>query len=319
MADKRDAAVSSQNRSGGIDLLRFIGILLMIMGHVGFGGVFAKYIHAFHMPLWFFITGIFAKTDRPFGDVLKKRVKTLLIPYLFFSIVYEILWTLLGNNRWMGLLYPNSVQIPINGAIWFLPAMFFVSMIGFCLLKYLPKYVSYPLFVLLAVLGSLNLVSLPLSLDSALVGLGFFFIGYLLKQYAEKAYHLPLWFSLPLLAVGSALVFLNGTVNMRKNEYAIIPLFWLSAVCIIPALLSLCHQVDKKVNLKICKEIGAQSIIYVCTNEFIIKAFQVVLPSSLPQPVMIVLNLFITAATIAIGFWMNRLILKTPLKFLLGK
>ena len=49
-------------RDPSFDILKGLGILLMIMGHVGFGELFSKYIHAFHMPLFFLISGYFYKT-----------------------------------------------------------------------------------------------------------------------------------------------------------------------------------------------------------------------------------------------------------------
>lgn len=36
-----------------IDYFRCAGIVLMIMGHIGFGGRFDTLIHAFHMPMFF--------------------------------------------------------------------------------------------------------------------------------------------------------------------------------------------------------------------------------------------------------------------------
>lgn len=44
-----------KKRIAYIDILRGIGILLMVMGHVGFGSRFSHYIHAFHMPLFFVV------------------------------------------------------------------------------------------------------------------------------------------------------------------------------------------------------------------------------------------------------------------------
>ena len=44
-----------------VDTLKGIGILLMLMGHVPFGANFDYYIHAFHMPLFFFISGFLIK------------------------------------------------------------------------------------------------------------------------------------------------------------------------------------------------------------------------------------------------------------------
>lgn len=39
-----------------IDIIRGIGILLMIMGHIDFGENFDIYIHAFHMPVFYVIS-----------------------------------------------------------------------------------------------------------------------------------------------------------------------------------------------------------------------------------------------------------------------
>ena len=50
-----------KSRMDYIDIYRAFGIILMVMGHIGFGGKFDKFIHAFHMPMFFFISGFFYK------------------------------------------------------------------------------------------------------------------------------------------------------------------------------------------------------------------------------------------------------------------
>ena len=46
-----------------IDIYRAFGIILMVMGHIGFGGKFDKFIHAFHMPMFFFISCLLYTSD----------------------------------------------------------------------------------------------------------------------------------------------------------------------------------------------------------------------------------------------------------------
>ena len=36
-----------------IDIFRSLGIIAMVMGHVGYGDIFDFFIHAFHMPMFF--------------------------------------------------------------------------------------------------------------------------------------------------------------------------------------------------------------------------------------------------------------------------
>lgn len=57
----------------------------MIMGHIGFGYGFDFFIHAFHMPMFFFVSGyVFRERRGSMFDLLKTKVQTLLIPYFFW-------------------------------------------------------------------------------------------------------------------------------------------------------------------------------------------------------------------------------------------
>lgn len=241
----------------------------MVMGHVGFGSIFDKWIHAFHMPMWFIISGFFINTDKDTLQYILRKMKTLLLPYVGFGIYYEIMWLIWGNHQWLGMLFPNSIQIPFNGALWFLPALFFADCISFVVLKYVPHY-AWILLSCIAVVGNINFIPLPLSVDSALVGAGFILIGHLLKKFGNKVLKLKIWKACILFAVASVLSLVNGYVNVRANEYAFVPLFWINATLITVALCNIFEWVDAKTDLKILKEIGEQSIIYVCMNQFIL-------------------------------------------------
>lgn len=47
----------SINRVESIDVLKGIGILFMVLGHMHFSVIFIHYVYAFHMPLFFLISG----------------------------------------------------------------------------------------------------------------------------------------------------------------------------------------------------------------------------------------------------------------------
>ena len=56
-------STTAEKRFYNIDYLRFFGIVLMIMGHVGFGTIIDKWISSFHMPLFFIISGYFCNSE----------------------------------------------------------------------------------------------------------------------------------------------------------------------------------------------------------------------------------------------------------------
>lgn len=147
-----------KDRDGSVDLLRFVGIILMVMGHIGFGQMFDKYIHSFHMPLWYILSGYFLDVNSDIRKYFGKKTKTLLIPYAFWGILYEVILSLNGGNQWLGMLFPNSIEIPINGALWFLPSMFFVDIIGLSILKYFSYRYAVLTIGILAVMGGVTYI-----------------------------------------------------------------------------------------------------------------------------------------------------------------
>lgn len=70
-----------------IDIARGIGIILVILGHIGIGKI-GKFIYSFHIPLFFFLSGYcFSGNGIDIKDFLKKKVKKLIVPYIFIGIV----------------------------------------------------------------------------------------------------------------------------------------------------------------------------------------------------------------------------------------
>ena len=76
-----------KTRRTEVDVLRAVGIILMVMGHVGLGKQFSHIIHAFHMPMWFIISGYFVDINYDAKQYIQKRFKSLVIPYLCWGIL----------------------------------------------------------------------------------------------------------------------------------------------------------------------------------------------------------------------------------------
>lgn len=79
-----------------IDIFRGLGIVLMVMGHIWFGKSFDHFIHAFHMPMFFFISGFLFISKSPDElrtvDFIKRKCITLLVPYLFWGIFHYVFY-----------------------------------------------------------------------------------------------------------------------------------------------------------------------------------------------------------------------------------
>ena len=76
-----------------VDVAKGFAIWLMILGHFNVGDLLHTYIYSFHIPLFFFISGMFFRNNKPFFQNLESAVRGLLLPYFFFSIInLSICW-----------------------------------------------------------------------------------------------------------------------------------------------------------------------------------------------------------------------------------
>lgn len=299
-------------------MLRGFCIIFMVMGHVGFGVVFDKWIHAFHVPIWFIISGLFLNPSQPIRFYIIKKVKALLIPYFVFGLLYEILWSLLGRNQWIGIIFPNSIEIPLNGALWFLPALFFAEVISFVLMKFLPKKISYICIAMIALIGSQGVVSLPFSLDSAFVGIGLITIGRILKEHARILTDIDISKASILFVVGSLIAMVNGYVNMRINVYGFFVLFWVNIIVFFISTLNICRWLDKIIDLKAIKNIGSNSLLYLCMNQSMLYCLNLIVASD-KMVFFLAWNVMKVFAILFICYFLNIFILRSPLKIILGK
>lgn len=116
------------------DLLKGLGIFLVVLGHIVHVNQVHNFIYAFHMPLFFVVSGMLYK-DKP--DFIIKQARRTLVPYFFFSFLCFAYWTLVeiryrggGGVDMLGQLvnifYPIKT-FEFNVVLWFIPCLFLVS------------------------------------------------------------------------------------------------------------------------------------------------------------------------------------------------
>ena len=329
----------SPSRIGYIDFLRFFGILAMVMGHIGFYGIFDKWIHIFHMPLFFIVAGFFYK-DQGFFPMLKKRVRTLLIPYLFFGVFHCVFSFIISKQIDLHAIYlflwENTAEkgIPIAGALWFLPAIFFSEHMFWLVqrLKSFPKLRTI-VIAFISIIGMASATYLPFrlpwALDAAMVGVGLYGVGKLIKDNYDKLLHMKSIHCITGILLFSLLGLLDLKVNLRTGEYGIWPLFWVDAVGLTVSLWGLARYVYEWLNKKktlswftqYVLSIGRDSIVYLCLNQFVILTSNLIINSLgfSVYSVDFINKILILILSLAQLYVIQKILLETRLKVIFGK
>ena len=75
-------------RDTSIDIVKGIGIFLVVFAHLNFQEPMQTVIYSFHIPLFFIVSGLLFRREKyeTWKSFLVRRFHTLILPYLFFAL-----------------------------------------------------------------------------------------------------------------------------------------------------------------------------------------------------------------------------------------
>ncbi len=192
---------SSNKRNELLDFIRGLAMILVLLHHSGIP--YSEIILAFHMPLFFIISGYTESiTDKAkktsFKEYTWNKFKRIMIPYFAFEIINYFIWIIvciIKGTKIPTLSALTSIITCINtesymglyGRLWFLPCMF----VSCCVFWFIIKFIKSKKLIILTTIVSFiisymisyfNLGRLPFTIDTMFMALPFFLIGYLLSK-----------------------------------------------------------------------------------------------------------------------------------------
>ncbi len=138
-----------KERIGYYDIARGLGIIFVVIGHIGtFYVPFRSVVITFHMALFFMISGMLiletGEEARSLRETVKKKFCRIMVPYILFSAV-SILIEFLRLSLQDVYYWPHFKALLItagsfygNSVMWFLPALF-ISEIIFLTIRRIKK------------------------------------------------------------------------------------------------------------------------------------------------------------------------------------
>lgn len=127
-----------EDRNSNIDLVKGIGIILLIIGHISDGNL-QKVIYSFHMPLFVVISGFLFTYPLDKRGFIIQRAKSLLYPYVSFNLILLLIGVIhyvtgfpvwfFGNSRSAVAAVLSFVCGKGISVTWFLSFLFLIQVL----------------------------------------------------------------------------------------------------------------------------------------------------------------------------------------------
>ena len=257
-----------KERLSYLDYARVIVAYLVIFGHLLLNGdtTIRPYIYSFHMPLFFLVSGMLHK-DRG-GIAWKKYWKTLIIPFLFFNLIFFILWPLCwkmgiwgpgrkfdGSNGLIPVyldfgkqffLHLITGKAPPDGPTWFLIALLWCKILTDIICRY--RWVAIVSLCVLIAIIFIPSYRTYFRFGNAIMVLPFFYGGFKYKKkiqlWCKKRWALYCAIGFYILNIPLTLLNVRVSTDVVWFGYLVVPLnalvFYLNAFTCSLGLFAVC-------------------------------------------------------------------------------
>lgn len=193
--------MNTRERDRVIDIMKGLGIILMIYGHTHYIPLIGKWLYTFHMPLFFFLSGCFYSSN--FN--IKRNCQRIILPYFSFAIIMCVvtlfvstilaIWNHINatdvvvdklndfKSNIIQALYGDETSLFFK-TLWFLPILFIVQFAYWGIQKISGKGIHFVCALMLC--ASLFLyyknINLPYFVDTVLLTLPYYHCGSVFYQ-----------------------------------------------------------------------------------------------------------------------------------------
>ena len=280
------------NREIDKDIDKGIAIYLVVLGHLSGGN---PYITFCHMPIFFFVSGYFACCSiqrYASKDIIKRKIKSLLIPYLFWSGISFV--TSIGVEYIQGNLVKDMVRRELIDvflmarSVWFL-VILFITLLFFLIVKEISEQIQKSLYVCAVISWILLSAFITFIGGSKFLALykfawlfPFFLIGYIV---ADKQYIFQ-WSSITSIVLTICYFFMIRFSYMEGNFFAYIQfsykslneigvgiLYYVISLIGVLCIISIAQAISRTGIGMAISDIGKYSVDIYVIHMFMIKAF----------------------------------------------
>lgn len=279
-------------RDYSLDVLKGIGILFVIWGHTSRN---SGLISSFHMPLFFIAVGaayVYSHNKWEWS----KKMKSLLVPYFFFSILFFLYWYFVElrvrpvhevdfyhfldigavGKQFVNifLAFDFDYAFAYDVVLWFIPCLA-VSHILFCsIFKYIQSDIWHGIVSLIVCPGIYYLcihplgVRLPFCAELALLAVPFVYIGFMAyksQRFKDFINQYDWWILLTLVLLFAVLYGLGASGIGFYNH--IIPPFYEYYLAPVIGTFIVYLIAKKCSSIRFLRYLGRNSLLLMCVHE----------------------------------------------------
>ena len=341
-----------KDRIEWIDICKTIGIIWVIMGHVIVPKSLDVWIHSFHMPLFFILSGLCFNEIKhtKISEFFVSRFKTLIIPYIIFSIILYYVWIMVlqisnyepirnFNNLMTCMIKPATTTSCYGAVNWFLPSLFIVEIVFFIICKVSKKskkiigVVLFLIFIVAYLYPKFISYRIPFAIDSSIMGLFFYGLGWLFKSIPfdkikiiiRKNLCLSLFIIILAFILINPLIIINKMTNMRNLVFGNYSLFLINSVSVSLLFIFLSIYIDilsNKVKMfNVMKIIGNHTLVILLFNPIFARLYLLLTNNNemIKNTYLLVFNNIIVSIIILIICVLISIFINKFMPFLLGK
>ena len=241
------ALLKKDDRLLWVDVLKGIGIVTVVAGHVG--GILAPEFGLMRMPLFLFVAGFLFKVQADQREYLFKKFVHLLVPYICFLILLYTPQAFMsvyhGHESILDAIKKAIFGGPMlqgrAGVFWFVTCLFATQQIMNYLLN---VYSEKKVMGIMAILLGLSFINsewypelwLPWSLNNVLAAAPIFFAGYMFRKMPINLKGFEFAMLLGVVFICTRVP--NNLYNIKANNYGIPLVTFGSALIILLCLIT---------------------------------------------------------------------------------
>lgn len=254
-------------RMASIDIVRILGTIAVVAGHVWDNDSIRSLLYPWHVPLFFFLTGYLWTEGRSLKAEIVRRCHTLLVPYIGWLVLVTVTVTVLTSiwprtdeeTALLPLLAGGSFLSRPYSAFWFITALFFATVVA-RLLEKLPSWAG--VLIILSCMAASHffgkaISKLPLSMGIGIVCIAFIGAGYMYRLHRHRIRH-PVLLSITLTALGVLTIALriSQPMDLKHGNFGTPLLSFAVSIGISIAILTFAELATRRLPSRINQKIS---------------------------------------------------------------